>query len=312
MTVPADERRALLELIDRIGAAWQPRGPGVEERVAAARATLVESGVWALGLPEAHGGGGADRVITQLAVSRVSAFWPAVGLSMAHLHAAGVGLAGCDRLAVAAAGGPVAIVPVAEPPERGAQVTRVDVGAHRCDLVLVHGPGCWYVPADRATFGEPSRRTGLDGALPRPVEVPAGAAAALPADADAVRVALYGGVLAVAAGLVHAASDHASGYAAERVQFGAPLTALPTMRERLSTLCGRATALLGVALLEPVSVYAAAASTRDALDLAVEATSVAVQCLGGYGYLEEYPVAGLFRDAVSLRAAAHIDVPVPP
>ena len=42
----------------------------------------------------------------------------------------------------------------------------------------------------------------------------------------------------------------------------------------------------------------AATAGRAAVDIAVDA----IQVLGGYGCIEEYPVAGLLRDALSLRA----------
>jgi alkylation response protein AidB-like acyl-CoA dehydrogenase len=45
-------------------------------------------------------------------------------------------------------------------------------------------------------------------------------------------------------------------------------------------------------------------AARWLLDRAVGVTLDAVQLHGGYGYLREYGVEGLARDAVSLRAAA--------
>jgi alkylation response protein AidB-like acyl-CoA dehydrogenase len=163
------------------------------------------------------------------------------------------------------------------------------------------------VPADAAEFGAPQRRTGLDGSLSVPASVPPVTALELPVDADAVRTALYTGTLAVAAGLARAASGQAGTYAAARVQFGAPLTTLPTMRDQLAVLHGHSLALLAAALRPPGSISDQSAVLRDGLDRAVDAAGAALQCFGGYGYLEEYPAAGLFRDAVSLRAAAGVD-----
>lgn len=306
----ASEQRAVCELIDRLGVGWRPREPLAGQRIADARRELAECGVWALGLAEADGGGGADPATVALAIARVSGYWPALGLMMSHLHAAGVGTAGAGMVHDAAAGGrPVAVVevPAGCPVPGPLSLDRVDVGDPACDLVLLHAGGCAFVPAGQAEFGPARSRTGLDGATSVPVSVPEGAATEIAGGrdlADAVRAALYAGHLAVAAGLTGAAERYARDYAGGRVQFGAPLAALPTMREQLSVLRGQAATLLATAMHPPDAAADAAAALRACLDVAVEATGAALGCLGGYGYLEEYPLAGLFRDAISLRAAA--------
>jgi alkylation response protein AidB-like acyl-CoA dehydrogenase len=306
----SSEQSALCELIDRLADAWRPREPGAEQRIGRVRNQLAESGLWALGVAEDDGGGGADSATTALAIARVAAYWPAIGLGMAHLNAAGVALAGADILNAAADGGlAMAVLEAAEGLPDGGLVSweRVDVGDPGCDLVLLAAAEVRHVPAERAAFGSARKRTGLDGAASVPVTVLEGAAVEVragDAPSDAVRAALYSGVLAVAAGITGAVAHHAADYASGRLQFGAPLTALPTMREQLSTLRGQAVTLLATAMYPPHGMADAAAAMRQALDIAVDAAGAALGCLGGYGYLEEYPVAGLFRDAISLRAAA--------
>lgn len=304
----ASEQRAVCELIDRLGVGWRPREPLAGQRIAVARRELAECGVWALGLAEADGGGGADPATVALAIARVAGYWPALGLAMAHLHAAGVASPKAGVLHGAAAEGlPVAVVEVPSDLLGPVSLDRVDVGDPGCDLVLVHAGGCALVPAGHAEFGPARSRTGLDGATSVPVGVPEGAATEIAGGrdlADAVRAALYTGQLAVAAGLADAAERYARDYTAGRVQFGAPLAALPTMREQLSVLRGQAATLLATAMHPPAGAADVAAALRVGLDVAVDAAGAALGCLGGYGYLEEYPLAGLFRDAISLRAAA--------
>jgi alkylation response protein AidB-like acyl-CoA dehydrogenase len=315
----------MLELIDNLAAGWRPRAPDAELGMGRAMRELAGSGLWGLGLPEGAGGGGADHCTTQLAIARVSSHWPALGLGMADLHAAAVAfgsptppglIAECTR-----SGLPVAVVEGADGPAGAGgvagtdgdviRVERVDVGAVPCDLVLLRGSRCCAVRAAAVTFGAPYRRTGLDGAVSVPASVHPDACEELPQGidtaADPVRATLYAGTLAVAAGLVRAASEQARAYAAGRVQFGAPLTALPTMRDQLAALHGHAVGLLASALCPASSILDASVALRDGLDRAVDAAGAALQCFGGYGYLEEYPAAGLFRDAVSLRAAACVD-----
>jgi alkylation response protein AidB-like acyl-CoA dehydrogenase len=143
----SSEQQAVLDLVDRIGAGWRPRDPDARGGIAAARRELADSGLWALGLPEFAGGGGADRLTTQLAIARVASYWPALGLATAHLHAAGFALTAGGRPEVAAAAAeaarPVAVVEGTESADGDLiRVDRIDVGASTCDLVLLRGPRC--------------------------------------------------------------------------------------------------------------------------------------------------------------------------
>jgi alkylation response protein AidB-like acyl-CoA dehydrogenase len=94
-------------------------------------------------------------------------------------------------------------------------------------------------------------------------------------------------------------------YSSSRVQFGAPLTELPTVRGSLSRQAGAARSLLTTVVAQGLDDPTAAAATLDRVcDETVDVAAAAVQAHGGYGYMAEYAVEGLLRDAVSLRAAA--------
>jgi len=109
---------------------------------------------------------------------------------------------------------------------------------------------------------------------------------------------------AAALGVAEAASDISSAYAVERRQFGSTLASFAGMRAMLVEMQLRVstvTALLERAIeLDTVEscMELAATAGRAAVDVAIDA----IQVHGGYGYIDEYPVAGLLRDALSLRA----------
>src|SRR5581483_8701874 len=125
-----------------------------------------------------------------------------------------------------------------------------------------------------AAFSPPKRTTGLDGlARVQVTELPDAVRTLY--GADTVRAALYGGVLAVTTGLLRAAWCHAREYADARIQFGAALSALPTMREQVAALRGHATMLLASAICPNSSDSDLAAVLRGNLDIAVDAAGVA-------------------------------------
>ncbi len=112
------------------------------------------------------------------------------------------------------------------------------------------------------------------------------------------------GIAAQAVGIAQAALTHASRYAAERRQFGKPIKEFQAIQFRLADMAMRVAA--SRALLH------AAATARDrgqhitqfsamaklmASETAMWVTTQAIQIFGGYGYIKEYPVERLFRDA---------------
>jgi alkylation response protein AidB-like acyl-CoA dehydrogenase len=163
-------------------------------------------------------------------------------------------------------------------------------------------------PGGGVSFGSGVRRTGLDGALTVScridADLPDGAVVRGPA-AGRAGALLDAGAAAVAAGIAEASAQAALAYSGSRIQFGAALTDLPTVRASLSAQAATARAALATAvsadLDRPEDLAAALAQTCE---LAVDVAAAAVQSHGGYGYMAEYGVEGLLRDAISLRAAA--------
>jgi len=113
------------------------------------------------------------------------------------------------------------------------------------------------------------------------------------------------GIGAQAVGIAQGALDEALKYARERVQFGKPIIALQAIQHILadmSTQIEAARALVyGVARMIDAGAkdYTLPASQAKlfASDTAMRVTIDAIQVLGGYGYMKEYPVEKMARDA---------------
>jgi len=113
------------------------------------------------------------------------------------------------------------------------------------------------------------------------------------------------GVAAQALGIAQGATDYAAAYAGERRQFGQPINSFQAIQFKLAdmeTQCAAARELLyqacskadrGDADLGKYSAMAKLFCSDTAMAVAVEA----VQVLGGYGYVKEYPVERMMRDA---------------
>jgi alkylation response protein AidB-like acyl-CoA dehydrogenase len=112
------------------------------------------------------------------------------------------------------------------------------------------------------------------------------------------------GIAACATGLAQAALDTAVGYARERRQFGQPIIdfeGLSFLLADMATGVEAARALYRAAARrkdagQPFSAQAAMAKLFAA-DTAMRVATDAVQVLGGYGYIQEYPVERMMRDA---------------
>ncbi len=115
------------------------------------------------------------------------------------------------------------------------------------------------------------------------------------------------GIGAQALGLAQGASDYALEYARSRETFGKPLVEHELVAAKLAdmeTKCEAARGLLyrvGLMLDDgvdgPELTRASAMAKLYCSDVAMEATTEAVQILGGYGYMKEYPVERMMRDA---------------
>jgi alkylation response protein AidB-like acyl-CoA dehydrogenase len=113
------------------------------------------------------------------------------------------------------------------------------------------------------------------------------------------------GVAAQGLGLAQGATDFAAAYAKERRQFGKPIIGFQGIQFKLAdmeTQCAAARELLYKACAKvdrgeaDMGKYSAMAKLFCS-DTAMAVTTEAVQVLGGYGYVKEYPVERMMRDA---------------
>jgi len=116
------------------------------------------------------------------------------------------------------------------------------------------------------------------------------------------------GVAAMAVGVARAAYEHAAGYGRQRVQFGQPIAMNQAIYFLLADM---ATDIEAARLLTWKAAWLADQGRRNtkessfakafAADLAMRAATDAVQIFGGYGYMKDYPVEKLMRDAKLLQ-----------
>jgi acyl-CoA dehydrogenase len=113
------------------------------------------------------------------------------------------------------------------------------------------------------------------------------------------------GAGAQAVGIAQGAIDYARAYAKERIAFGKPIIELPALQAKLADMQTR------TAAARELLYKACAMADRSEADLglwtsmaklfasdtAMAVTVEAVQVLGGYGYVTEYPVERYMRDA---------------
>jgi acyl-CoA dehydrogenase len=109
-----------------------------------------------------------------------------------------------------------------------------------------------------------------------------------------------------AVGVAQAAYEHALAYSKERVTFDLPIAMhqavgfmvadMATEIQAARLLCWQAAWMLDQGLGREATLYSSFAK-RFAADTAMKVTTDAVQVLGGYGYIKEYPVEKLMRDA---------------
>lgn len=150
--------------------------------------------------------------------------------------------------------------------------------------------------------------------------VPVGSGALLGREGEGLAVALGGvdvgraGIAAQAVGIARSAMEHAVSYSMEREQFGRPLADFGATQSKLAEMhrrVERARALThraGEALeafrtgnhprTGPDGVTARSALAKlDASEAATWVADEAIQIFGGYGYMRDYPVEKLLRDA---------------
>ena len=112
------------------------------------------------------------------------------------------------------------------------------------------------------------------------------------------------GIAAQALGIAEGALDRTVSYVKERKQFGRPLALFQNTQFELANLRTKidAAKLLVYAAAEakknkPVYSIEAAEAKLFAAEVAMEVTTKCVQLFGGYGYIKEYEVERMMRDA---------------
>ena len=116
------------------------------------------------------------------------------------------------------------------------------------------------------------------------------------------------GAAAQAVGIAQGATDYANSYAAERIAFGKPINQLQAIQFKLADMETGTAAARELRLYKACSMADKPQRPADlgkwtsmaklfASDNAMKATVEAIQVLGGYGYVNEYPVERMMRDA---------------
>jgi alkylation response protein AidB-like acyl-CoA dehydrogenase len=169
------------------------------------------------------------------------------------------------------------------------------------------------------TFGAPEHKLGIKGSPTRELyfdncEIPE--SRRIGEEGEGFRIALRTldhtriTIAAQALGLAQGALDYALGYVKERRQFGRPVSdfqglqfmladmamKLEAARQLTYAAAGRSERAMGGEKVPDLTFFSSAAKTM-ASDVAMSVTTDAVQLLGGYGYVSDYPVERMMRDA---------------
>ena len=113
------------------------------------------------------------------------------------------------------------------------------------------------------------------------------------------------GIGAQAVGLAQGALETAVEYAKERVQFGQPLISMPVVQDILADMAIQVEAARTLVYATAKTIdcgakdftEASAMAKVFASDVAMKVTTDAVQICGGAGYMRDYPVEKMMRDA---------------
>ena len=117
------------------------------------------------------------------------------------------------------------------------------------------------------------------------------------------------GVASQAVGAAQGALDYALVYANRRQAFGAPISSFQMVQKMLADMAMKTesarwlvyAAASAVDRQDPALTKMSAMAKCYACDIAVEVATDAVQVFGGYGFMEDYPVAKFYRDAKILQ-----------
>ncbi len=113
------------------------------------------------------------------------------------------------------------------------------------------------------------------------------------------------GVASQALGIAAGALEEAVQYARQRVQFGQPISSIQAVQHMLADMATEVEAARALLYATARTIDAgekgfariSAMSKLFASEVAMRVTTNAVQVLGGYGYMKEYPVEKMMRDA---------------
>lgn len=116
------------------------------------------------------------------------------------------------------------------------------------------------------------------------------------------------GLAAMSLGIARACLDHSLKYSQERSQFGEPIVNFQSVSEKLSNMyigyrAARALVYEAAQVIDEGrrANQEAAAAKVFASEMATKVALDAIQVLGGYGYIREFPVERLMRDAKLLE-----------
>jgi butyryl-CoA dehydrogenase len=112
-------------------------------------------------------------------------------------------------------------------------------------------------------------------------------------------------VAAQALGIAQGALDKAVAYSRERKQFGKPISAFQGIQFMLADMATQVEAARALTYAAARTIDSGARNVSKvsamaklfASDTAMKVTTDAVQVYGGYGYMKEYPVEKMMRDA---------------
>jgi alkylation response protein AidB-like acyl-CoA dehydrogenase len=181
------------------------------------------------------------------------------------------------------------------------------------------GISCFVVSKDAAglSFAPPERKMGFTASPTTQVfldSVAVDEAALVGAPGEGFAIAMSAldsgrlGISAVAVGIAQAALDEAVRYAKQRTAFGQPIADFQGLQFQLADMAASVAAARALYLDaarrrdrgDDFSVQAAMAKLV-ATDTAMAVTTDAVGVLGGYGYVKDYPVERLMREAKVLQ-----------
>ncbi len=113
------------------------------------------------------------------------------------------------------------------------------------------------------------------------------------------------GIGSQAVGLAQGALEAAVDYALQRIQFGQPIVSLPVVQDMLADMAIHVEAARALVYAAARTVDSGAKNVTEdsamskvfASDVAMKVTTDAVQICGGAGYMKDYPIEKMMRDA---------------